>query len=105
MDKLIKIKTISHIGFNCKDLETSIRFYCDILGCTHKFTLTYGDLADGIAEEAKRAGKKPPFYVKIMKKRMCNTKWCVYLELTEGNFIELFNLTSAKHPRVPPRRI
>ena len=102
--KQMRIKTISHIGFNCKDLETSIRFYCDILGCTHKFTLTYGDLADGIAEEAKQAGKKPPFYVKIMKKRMCNTKWCVYLELTEGNFIELFNLTSAKRPRIPTQK-
>lgn len=95
------IKTISHIGFNCKNIEQSIRFYCEILGSKKKFTLTYNDLADCMAEEATRAGKKEPFYVSIMRKKMADIVWCVYLELTPGNFIELFNITGAKRRRIP----
>ena len=97
----MRIKTISHIGFNCKDLDTSIHFYCDVLGLTHKFTLTYADLADCLEQEAKQAGKKAPIYAKFMRNRMGSTKWCVYLELAPGNFIELFNLKGARRPRIP----
>ena len=95
------IKTISHIGFNCKNIEESIRFYCDIMGLKKKFTLTYDALADCVALEAKQAGKKEPFYVKAMRKRMAGVLWCVYLELAPGNFIELFNMPNAKRKRIP----
>ena len=32
----------SHIGFNCKDLDRTQKFYEDILGCKEKFSLYYG---------------------------------------------------------------
>lgn len=97
----MKIKTISHIGFNCKNIEESIRFYSDLLGCKKKFTLTYDALADCIAMEAKQAGKKEPLYLKAMRKKMAGIVWCVYLELTPGSFIELFNIPGAKRKRIP----
>lgn len=103
-EKNMRIKTISHIGFNCKNIEESTRFYCDLLGCKKKFALTYDALADCIAKEAAQAGKKEPFYLKAMRKKMAGVVWCVYLELTPGNFIELFNIPGAKRKRIPGPR-
>ena len=34
----------SHLGFNCKDLDRTQKFYEDVLGCREKFSLYYGDL-------------------------------------------------------------
>lgn len=39
----MKLKEIGHLAFTCKDLRESIRFYCDQLGFTHKFSILYGD--------------------------------------------------------------
>lgn len=64
------IRTISHLGFNCADLEKSIAFYRDILGCREKFTLTWDDLAQDIRKKALEKGEKLPFYVKEMEKRL-----------------------------------
>ena len=60
-------KGISHLGFNCKDLEKSIAFYRDILGCTEKFTMTYGDMVNDLKKKAAEKGEKLPFYVKPME--------------------------------------
>lgn len=92
--------TISHLGFNCKDLEKSIAFYRDILGCREKFTMTYGDMADDICKKASEKGEKVPFYAKMMGK-MRDTKWSVYMSWSENTFIELFNIPRAKRKRVP----
>ena len=45
-------RAISHLGFNCKDIEKSVAFYRDILGFAEKFTLTYNDMADQMTQEA-----------------------------------------------------
>ena len=98
------IRTISHLGFNCRDIEKSIAFYRDILGCREKFTLTYGDVADDVRKQCDAQGKKYPFYLKGMK-RMENTKWSVYMTWTENTFIELFYVPSARRRRIPnPRK-
>lgn len=94
------IRTISHLGFNCKDIEKSIAFYRDIMGCTEKFTLTYGDAADDIRKKCDVEGKKYPFYLKGMEK-MKNTKWSVYMTWTDNTFIELFYVPNARRKRVP----
>ncbi len=95
-----KIKGISHLGFNCKDLEKSIAFYRDILGCTEKFTMTYGDMVNDLKKKAAEKGEKPPFYVKPMEK-MSSVKWSVYMSWSENTFIELFYIPRARRSRVP----
>lgn len=100
---MMKIKAISHLGFNCKDLEKSIAFYRDIMGCTEKFSMTYGDLAEAVTRESAAAGKKPPLYAKAMR-RFANTKWSVYMQWTEDSFIELFYLMGARKRRIPGKR-
>ena len=88
------------MGFNCKDLEKSIAFYRDILGCKEKFTMTYGDMVDDIYKKAVEKGEKAPFYAKPMEK-MRNTKWSVYMSWSENTFIELFYIPRARRKRVP----
>ena len=94
------IRTISHMGFNCRDIEKSIAFYRDIMGCQEKFTLTYGDVADDIRKKCDAEGKKYPFYLKGMK-RLEKTRWSVYMSWTENTFIELFYVPNARNKRVP----
>lgn len=72
-----------HLGFNCKDLDKSIAFYRDIMGCKEKFTLTYRDFLGEKAQE------------------LADERWIVYMEWQEGYFIELFNTIGAVNPRIP----
>ena len=99
----MKIKAISHLGFNCKGLEKSIAFYRDIMGCAEKFTLTYGDIADSLEKDSLAQGKKPPFFLKAMR-RFTNTKWSVYMQWNDESFIELFYAMNAKKRRIPGQR-
>lgn len=99
----MKIKAFSHLGFNCKDIEKSIAFYRDILGCTEKFTLTYGDMAKSVESEYAAEGKKPPFFVKALHK-MADTKWAVYMQWTEDSFIELMHIMGANKRRIPGQK-
>ena len=99
----MKVKMISHLGFNCKDIHKTLAFYRDIMGCNVKFTLTYGDMADAVIAEAEAAGKKIPGYAKWLRK-MGDKLWCVYLEWAEGSFIELFSIIGANKRRIPGKR-
>ena len=99
----MKIKAISHLGFNCKDLEKSIAFYRDVLGCTEKFTLTYGDIVRSIEQECAEQGKKQPFYLSAMR-RFADKKWSVYMQWTDDSFIELFYAMGANKRRIPGQK-
>ena len=91
-----KIKAVSHVGFNVRDIEKSIKFYCDMLGCTKKFTLTYGDMVADIKKENKALGKKDPLYLSVLAKQS-DRKWSVYLQLPGcDSFIELFDQMGVK---------
>lgn len=95
-----KIKTISHLGFNCKNLQKMMDFYCNILGAKEKFYLTYGDIAEDKAKEAREAGTPEPGYVKSLR-RFNDRKWSVYLEWADNSFIELFDQMGAFRRRIP----
>jgi lactoylglutathione lyase len=87
----MKIKQFSHLAFNCKNLEKSVAFYRDILGCTEKFTLRYADIMSAMEENIKERGMKPPkALVKYFEKRK-DKKWIVYVEFPDGVFVELFD--------------
>lgn len=99
----MKIKAISHLGFNCKDLEKSIAFYRDILGCTEKFTLTYGDIVADVVKECAAKGEKEPLYVKALR-RFADRKWSVYMQWNDESFIELFYAMGANKRRIPGQK-
>lgn len=94
------IKTISHIGFNCKDLRACQDFYCNILGCEVQFVLTYKELAASVKQQAAEAGKPVPGYAKFFEKQG-DRVWNVYLKWADGCFIELFDQIGAFRRRVP----
>lgn len=77
------IKANTHLGFNCKELEKTVNFYKEILGCKEKFTLRYVDL---IPKDEKRLATIPAEWEKRKE-----VTWLVYLEWMDGYFIELFN--------------
>lgn len=77
----------SHLGFNCKDLDRTQKFYEDVLGCREKFSLYYGDL---IPKEPERLAQMKPEDIEKLEK-VKDVRWIAYLEWTEGVFIELFN--------------
>lgn len=92
-------RAMSHVGFNVRDIEKSIRFYCDILGCKEKFTLTYGDMADDIEKENNALGKKPPVFASVFRKQ-ADRKWSVYVQLPGcESFIELFDQMGVRKRR------
>ncbi len=93
-------RTISHLGFNCKDIVKSIAFYRDILGCEEKFTLTYNDMADDLTCKAVAAGKKPGILIKAMR-FMGKKTWLTYMSWGDNSFIELFSIPAAKRKRIP----
>ena len=81
------IKPNAHLGFNCKDLDRTQKFYEDVLGCKEKFTLYYGDL---ITANQDRLDQIDPEEVRKWEKYK-SVRWIVYLEWMDGFFIELFN--------------
>lgn len=97
----MKIKKFGHLAFNCKDQKKSVAFYRDILGCSEKFSLTYGDMAESVREGAKARGIKiPEFIIKMLAKDK-DRVWITYLELADGEYIELFDQKGARKKRVP----
>lgn len=54
---------IGHLAFNVKDMEASLRYYCEGLGFEHAFSLTMPETGE---------------------------KWIEYLHIGGGQFIELF---------------
>lgn len=95
----MEIKQFGHISFNCKNLEKSIAFYCDILGCKRKFSLYYSDLIGII----KNSGYKVPgIAFKFLEGRK-NKVWLTYIEIADGVFIELFDQIGAvlSHKSLP----
>ena len=93
------VKPNVHFAFNCRDLEKSVQFYTQILGCKEAFTLYYGDL---IPNNPEWLAKMDPQRLEELK-RMKDDKWIVYLEWTDGFFIELFNeVTNRNHIEPDP---
>lgn len=81
------VKANVHIGFNCRDLEKTIKFYEDVLGCREAFTLYYGNL---IPKDPERLARIPSKQLKEWERHK-DEKWIVYLEWMDGYYIELFN--------------
>ncbi len=87
----MKIKQFGHISFNCKNLEKSVHFYCNILGLKEKFSLNYSEMIQNM----KNMGVKlPKSLMSILEKRK-NKTWITYLEIADGVFIELFDQIGA----------
>lgn len=97
----MKLKQIAHIAFTCKDLEASVAFYRDVLGCTNKFRIRYGEWLDHLIAEAKKAGKAPDPAQVARLTPIADKTWIAYMEMADGQFIELFDAGAATEFDVP----
>jgi catechol 2,3-dioxygenase-like lactoylglutathione lyase family enzyme len=91
------IQANSHIGFNCKNLEESIRFYKEVLGLKEKFRLYYGDM---LPKHPEHRAKLDPQHLQELEQLKDRT-WIVYLEWLDGYFIELFDEVKAHLDNLP----
>lgn len=91
------VQANAHIGFNCKNLDASVKFYEDMLGCKEKFSLYYGDL---IPKEQERRNRMDPQELERLEK-IKDVRWIVYLEWMDGYFIELFDEVTAHVENLP----
>lgn len=87
----MKIKQYGHLAFTCKDIEKSVHFYRDILGLKKKFSITYGDWLNHLQDEAKEKGETVEQSEVERLSSIANQDWIVYMEISDGAFIELFN--------------
>ena len=78
----MKVKSISHLAFKIRNLDSSLHFYCDILGLKQKFSITYGELIQRMGHKYQEENGKESI--------RGDQVWLTYLEITPGNFIELF---------------
>lgn len=44
----MKVTRVAHLGFEAKNMDDMLKFYCDGLGMEKKFTATYDTLLDAI---------------------------------------------------------
>ena len=85
------VRANSHLGFVCHDLDRSVNFYEEVLGCREKFSLYYGDMIPKDPEDLKQV---PPDVLARLEE-LRNVRWIVYLEWMDGYFIELFHEVDA----------
>lgn len=95
-----RIKAISHVGFNCRDMKKVRDFYTKIMGCAVQFELTYRDMAADIRRKAEANGEPVPGYADFLEKQG-ERVWNVYLKWADVCFIELFDQIGAIIPSVP----
>ncbi len=84
------IKGISHLGFDVKDMDAILHFYCDLLGMKKKFTLTFSQAYEKLLDDC--AGTIPEElneFAAMLKKRGTE-KWLTYLEMSPHQYLEFF---------------
>lgn len=88
----MKIKTISHLGFYVKDMERSLKFYCEGLGMKKKFSMNYGHMAAHLLEENRKKkfqDTSAAAFIQLCQERS-EEPWFTYLEIASDQFLELF---------------
>ena len=97
---MINYNNLAHIAFNVTDMDRALKFYCDGLG----MKVAYGMGYDTIYERFKRdieqgtipegMGEEQLAFFEEMKDK----PWMYYIQVKEGQFIELFYTYQGEQP-------
>lgn len=101
MEKRMKIKELGHVAFKCRNIKKSEEFYCEILGFTRKFTMTYSDLAEAAKQRAIDHNYEPPKEMIEALSQKADKTWFVYLQICSNQFVELFEAGDATEMSIP----
>ncbi len=80
----MKYENLAHVAFNIKDMEKALQFYCDGLGLKYAYTVMYDVVYGRMKDEGA------PEEILKRFEAFLGKPWHVYLEITEGQFLELF---------------
>ena len=93
------MRAISHIGFDVENMDEMIRFYCSNFGMKVKFTLTFRQMYEKLAEDY--GGEIPeelkPLEQELMEKG--EKPWLTYLEYAPRQYLEFFYQYDRKRPQ------
>ena len=74
----MKFNALAHLAFKVSNIDRSLDFYCGKLGLRQVFSITYGQLMEGVGRE-----------IPSLKGRE-NELWLTYIEFAPRQFVELF---------------
>ena len=80
----MEYNNIAHVSYKVRDLEASLRFYCDELGFQRKFTIPNSAFIELLKEQEGTEAQRARL-AEIAEK-----PWLTYLEVRPGQFLELF---------------
>ncbi|WP_346910856.1 VOC family protein [Faecalicatena orotica] len=84
------IKGISHIGFDVKNMEAMLDFYCNALGMKKKFSMTFSQALRKMQSEPQAEMNEELTGFMQYLGQMGDKEWFVYLEMAPNQLIELF---------------
>lgn len=84
------IKGISHIGFDVKNMEAMLDFYCNALGMKKKFSMTFSQALRKMQSEPQAEMNEELTEFMQYLGQMGDKEWFVYLEMAPNQLIELF---------------
>lgn len=89
----MKVKTISHLAFQVKDMEAMLRFYRDALGFRQICDTTYDLALNHIQKQLESAAGPAREGLAAVEREFADKAgkpWFVYLRITDDQLLELF---------------
>ncbi len=97
----MKIKTISHLALQVKDMPAMLRFYREALGFQQVCDLTYDYVLDSLREHIPFTHGTEKDNLKAVEKSFADKAgkpWFIYLRMTENQLLELFYADESYDP-------
>lgn len=82
----MKINRLAHLAFRVSDLDRALEFYCKKLGLRQVFSVSYGQMLEYFQDNPSEYATELLQKAKGKEQQL----WMVYLEVSPGQFIELF---------------
>ena len=89
----MKVKSISHLAFQVRDMEAMLRFYRDGLGFRQICDTTYDLALRHVREQIAAMPGEAPEGLKAVERNFAAKEgqpWYVYLRITDSELLELF---------------
>lgn len=84
------ITRLAHTAFQVRNLDETLRYYCEGLGLREHFRITFAQLRDMMDQDVREGRPGADDRVRTYIDRHLSDPWIVYLEVAPLQFIEIF---------------